>query len=78
MGNTTNHDFTYRELEILREVTTGDSNATIGARMGISANTIRNAIRAMMEKPGFKSRTELAVEARRLGIVIKEKSGTKF
>ena len=46
--------------------------------MGISANTVRNAIQVMMEKTGFKSRTELAVEARRLGIVIKEKSGTKF
>lgn len=74
LGLTTNHDFSFRELEILRELTTGDSNAEIGERLGISANTVRNAIQGMMDKTGFKSRTELAVEARRLGIVIKDKS----
>lgn len=72
-GNTTNHDFTKRELEILRELTTGDSNAEIGAKLNISANTVRNAIQVMMEKTGFRSRTELAVEARRLGIVIRKR-----
>lgn len=73
LGYVTNHDFSYRELEILRELTTGDSNAEIGRRLNISAFTVRNAIRVMMEKTGFRSRTELAVEARRLGIVIKDK-----
>ena len=72
-GITTNRDFSHRELEILRELTTGDSNAEIGTRLGISANTVRNAIQVMMEKTGFRSRTELAVEARRLGIVIKDR-----
>lgn len=73
LGYASNHDFTFRELEILRELTTGDSNADIGERLGISANTVRNAIQVMMEKTGFHSRTELAVEARRLGIVIKDR-----
>ena len=77
-GNTTNHDFTKRELEILRELTTGDSNAEIGRRLNISANTVRNAIQIMMEKTGFRSRTELAVEARRLGIVIKDRINDEY
>lgn len=72
-GYTTNHDFSRRELEILKELTTGDSNAVIGEKLGISQNTVRNCIQVMMEKTGFRSRTELAVEARRLGMVIKEK-----
>lgn len=74
LGCATNHEFSYRELEILRELTTGDSNVDIGERLGVSANTVKGHIQHMMDKTGFKSRTELAVEARRLGIVIKDKN----
>lgn len=72
-GNATNHDFSYREMEILKELSTGSSNIEIGERLLISSNTVRNVIQNMLEKTGFKSRTELAVEARRLGIVAKKK-----
>lgn len=72
-GNATNHDFSYREMEILKELSTGSSNIEIGERLLISPNTVRNVIQNMLEKTGFKSRTELAVEARRLGIVAKKK-----
>lgn len=72
-GNATNHDFSYREMEILKELSTGSSNIEIGERLLISPNTVRNVLQNMLEKTGFKSRTELAVEARRLGIVAKKK-----
>lgn len=63
--------FTNRELEILRELQSGDSNSEIADRLGITAETVKFHIRSMLQKTGFHTRTELALEARSLGIVIK-------
>lgn len=71
IGNTTNHEFTERELDILKELTTGDTNAEIAERLHISVSTIKSHIQHLMRKTGFKTRTELVSEARSLGIVIK-------
>ena len=73
IGNTTNHEFTDRELDILKELTTGDSNAEIAKRLFISVATVKSHIQHLMDKTGFKTRTELVSEARGLGIVIKDK-----
>ena len=73
IGNTTNHDFTERELDILKELTTGDTNAEIASRLCVSIATVKSHILHLMEKTGFKTRTELVSEARGLGIVIKNK-----
>ncbi len=50
-----------------------DTNAEIARRLGISVATVKSHILHMMEKPGFRTRTELVSEARALGIVIKTK-----
>ncbi|MBO4342919.1 MAG: response regulator transcription factor [Clostridia bacterium] len=71
IGLSTNHDFTSREMEILRELTTGDSNAEIAERLNLSAKTVKNHVQNLLEKTGFHTRAELAVEAARTGIVIK-------
>ena len=73
IGNATNHEFTERELDILKELTTGDTNSEIAERLFISVATVKSHIQHLMEKTGFKTRTELVSEARGLGIVIKEK-----
>lgn len=73
IGNTTNHNFTERELDILKELTTGDSNAVIAARLNIAAGTVKSHIEHLLAKTGFKTRTELVSEARSLGIVIRDK-----
>lgn len=73
IGNITNHDFTERELDILKELTTGDSNSAIAERLFISTGTVKTHIQHMLDKTGFKTRTELVSEARSLGIVIREK-----
>ena len=73
IGNTTNHEFTERELDILKELTTGDTNAVIAQRMCLSVGTVKSHIEHLMKKTGFKTRTELVSEARSLGIVIKSK-----
>lgn len=72
IGNATNHEFTERELDVLRELTTGDTNVEIAERMGLSVATVKSHILHLMEKTGFKTRTELVSEARGLGIVIKD------
>lgn len=69
----TNHEFTERELDVLKELTTGDTNAEIAERLGISVASVKTHIQHLMEKTCFRTRTELASEARRLGIVIKDK-----
>ncbi len=71
IGNSSNHEFTERELDILRELTTGDSNSEIGERLNISASTVKYHVENLLSKTGFHTRTELAAEARSLGIVIK-------
>ncbi|MBQ4443226.1 MAG: response regulator transcription factor [Clostridia bacterium] len=73
IGNATNHEFTERELDVLKELTTGDTNAEIAERLFISVATVKSHIQHLMEKTGFKTRTELVSEARGLGIVIKDK-----
>lgn len=63
--------FTDREIEILRELQTGDSKTEIAERLGISAETVKFHIRSMLQKTGFHTRTELALEARSLGFAIR-------
>ena len=71
IGNASNRDFSERELDILRELITGDSNAEIGQRLGIAASTVKYHVQNMLEKTGMHTRTELAAVARSLGIAIK-------
>ena len=73
IGNATNHEFTERELDILKELTTGDSNAAIAERLHISSGTVKIHVQHLLDKTGFKTRTELVAEARSLGIVIRKK-----
>ena len=70
LGLSNSGEFTERELEVLRVMTTGVSNAIIAQKLGITENTVKNHIRHMMEKTGCGSRTELAIEARVSGIVV--------
>ena len=73
LGNASSYDFTPTELEVLRELTSGDTNPEIAKRMHLSAETVKKHIQHMLEKTGFKSRTMLAVEARESGLVIRDK-----
>ena len=70
IGLANSTEFTDRELEVLRIMTTGAANASIAEELDISETTVKNHIRHMIEKTGCKSRTELAIEARVSGVVI--------
>ena len=73
LGNVTNHDLTERELEILKEMLTGDSNQEIAERLFVSPGTIKRHVENLLLKTGFHTRTELVAEAVRLGIVFSDK-----
>ena len=73
IGNTTNHEFTERELDVLKELTSGDSNSVIAERLNISVGTIKSHVQHLLDKTGFKTRTELVSDARSLGIVIRKR-----
>ena len=62
---------TPRELEVLRELTSGATNTVIAEHLYMSASTVKDHISHMLEKTGFQNRTELAVRARESGLVVK-------
>ena len=70
LGNIMSTDVTGRELDVLREITTGASNAMVAERLGISEGTVKVHIRNLLRKTGYSSRTELAIKARMIGAAV--------
>ena len=70
LGNAFSSELTDRELEVLRELTTGEPDAVIAEKLHMSVRTVKAHIQSMREKTGFRNRTELAVRARESGLVI--------
>lgn len=70
LGLADSSKFTERELDVLRIITTGASNGAVAEKLGISENTVKAHVRSMLDKTGYRSRTELAIKARVAGLVI--------
>ena len=60
---------TPRELEVLSLLAEGLTNRAIGLRLGISENTAKFHVQAVLTKLGVSSRTEAVVLATRLGLL---------
>jgi len=58
-----------RELDVLRELSTGASNKEIAGKLYISENTVRNHIRNILDKLHVSNRVQAAAYAVREGIV---------
>jgi DNA-binding NarL/FixJ family response regulator len=58
---------TDRELEILRKVSDGMTNAEIGYALGISAQTVKNHVTSILRKLAVNDRTQAVVTALRRG-----------
>ena len=70
LGNVLSEKFTEREIEVLRLVVAGETDAAIAEKLFMSLRTVKQHIQSMRDKTGFRNRTELAVRARESGLVI--------
>ena len=69
-GRIVSTELTDIEMDVLRELMTGASNKEIGERLYMSESTVKRHIAEMLAKTGFRSRLQLAIEARGGGLVI--------
>jgi two-component system, NarL family, nitrate/nitrite response regulator NarL len=60
---------TDRELEVLRALAEGLGNKHIGARLGISASTVKYHLQAIFSKLGVRTRSEAVSYGLRRGVV---------
>ena len=70
IGDSSSSEFTERELEVLRLVVAGETDAAIAEKLYMSVRTVKHHIQSMKDKTGFRNRTELAVRARARGLII--------
>jgi class 3 adenylate cyclase/DNA-binding CsgD family transcriptional regulator len=61
-------DLTVREVEVLRLIAIGRSNADIATALSISLNTVATHVRNILAKTGCANRTEAAAYAMRQGL----------
>ncbi|MBF2001153.1 MAG: response regulator transcription factor [Synechococcales cyanobacterium M58_A2018_015] len=61
---------TAREKEVLELIVAGYSNLDIAKQLMISVGTVKSHVRNLMNKMAANSRTQLAVQALRLGLVL--------
>lgn len=73
LGDASREDFTCREIKVLQELACGKNNPAIAKELNVSENTVKAHIRSLLNKTGFSSRTELAINARVVGISLKLK-----
>jgi DNA-binding NarL/FixJ family response regulator len=62
-------DLTEREIDVLRQVASGNRNREIGERLFISEETVKVHIKHIMEKLGASDRTQAVAIAVRRGII---------
>lgn len=72
-GHIVSTELTDTETALLRALMSGASNKEIGEQLYMSESTVKRHIAEMLAKTGFKSRLQLAIEARGGGLVIHHK-----
>jgi two-component system nitrate/nitrite response regulator NarL len=67
--NTNNLDkLSSREIDVLRELSTGASNDEIAKRLFISKNTVKHHVHSILDKLEMENRNQLAKTAKRYGL----------
>ena len=72
------HPLSKREMEVLSLVTRGLSNKEIAASLGISHQTVKNHVTAILRKLGVEDRTQAAIYALRRGWVRLHEQNTEI
>lgn len=75
-GDVKRVELTKRDLDVLRELTIGDTAEEIAEKLHISVNTVRTHIQHLLNKTGFKNRLELVANAVSLNIVVSDELRT--
>ena len=70
LGLAKSTEFTERELDVLRLLAEGLTDKEIAERLYLGVTTVRYHVNNLISKTGHSSRTELAVNAVRSGIVV--------
>ena len=63
---------TERELEVLFLASKGETNAVIGAHLGISGRTVQGHLARIFKKLNVNTRTEAVMQAVALGLITPE------
>ena len=58
---------TARQVDVLRRLAAGDTNAEVAARLGVALKTVDHHVSAVLAKLGASSRRAAVAEARRRG-----------
>jgi DNA-binding NarL/FixJ family response regulator len=61
-------DLTPRELQVLRGLAAGESNAVIGERLGLAEATVKKYVSALLVKVGAENRVQAALLAQGWGL----------
>ncbi len=60
---------TPRQTDVLRHLARGHSTGTIAEKLGISTETVRNHVRAIISRLGVHTRLEAVMRAHELGVI---------
>lgn len=69
LGKISSAVLTHREIDVLRQLTLGKSDADIAAALHCSLSTVKHYVSSMREKTGISSRVTLAVLAATGGLI---------
>lgn len=70
VGMAANYDFSDAELRVLRPLVDGDSYAEIARQLSISPETVKTHVSHMLQKTGFKSKTQLVAQIIKKNIIV--------
>lgn len=63
IGNALSSEFSQRELDVIRELVRGKSQAEIAGDLKISINTVKDHLRHIYQKTGYTKSLQVAVDA---------------
>lgn len=70
VGIATNYDFSDAELRVLRPLVEGDSYTEIAGQLNLSPETVKTHVSHMLQKTGFKSKTQLVAKIIKKNIIV--------